>query len=73
MKVFIPRDALNNKTVLQLANKFGGELTDPFNFGGSHDSIPYFTLTEANGSAFMSALDSWGTGVPYTFEVEDAS
>jgi hypothetical protein len=71
MKVFIPREALDNKTVMQLAEKFGGELTDPFSLGGSRDCIPYFTLTEAKGSAFMSELDSWGTGVQYTFEIEE--
>jgi hypothetical protein len=73
MKVFIPREALENRTVIQLAEKFGGELTDPFSLGGSRDSRPYFTLTDEKASAFMDALDSWGTGVQYTFEVEDAN
>ena len=72
MKVFIPREALNNRTVVQLAEQFGGELTDPFNLGGSRDSIPYFRFSETNGSAFMGALQSWGTGVECTFELEDA-
>jgi hypothetical protein len=69
MKVFIAREALNNLTVTQLAEKYGGELVEPFNQGGSRDSKPYFLFAENDkGSAFMGGLQSWGTGVECTFQ-----
>jgi hypothetical protein len=69
MKVFIPREALNNLTVTQLAEKYGGELVDLFNQGGARDSVPYFVFAENDkGSAFMGGLQSWNTGVQCTFQ-----